>query len=191
VSQQSMVFDIRPVAWMMLALLSVTALGASPQAIRRVVSDIQYFSGREADPDFHTLDLYLPEGQSNLPLIVFVHGGSWSTGDKSQEGLVHFIDLFLSRKMAVASINYRLYPSFKHPAQIQDVARAFAWIYQNAAQYGIDPDNIFIAGHSAGGGTSGVFVGSGSAISERGGPLPGQDKGSHHHQRYVRSGQCV
>lgn len=146
-----MVFDIKPVAWMMLALLSVTALGASPQVIRRVVGDIQYFSGREADPDLHTLDLYLPEGESNLPLIFFVHEGAWRTGDKSQEGLVNFIDLFLSRRMAVASINYRLYPGVKHPAQIQDVARAFAWIYQNAAQYGIDPDNIFIAGHSAGG----------------------------------------
>ena len=151
-SQETMVFDIRPVAWMLLALLSVTTLGASPQVIRRVVSDIPYFSGGEADPDFHTLDLYLPEGQSNLPLIVFVHGGSWSSGDKSQEGLVHFIDLFLARKIAVASINYRLFPSLKHPAQIQDVARAFAWAYQNATQYGIDPDSIFMAGHSAGGG---------------------------------------
>ncbi|MFB3141588.1 MAG: hypothetical protein ACE1Z2_02145, partial [Acidobacteriota bacterium] len=68
-SRRSMIFDIRPIAWMMLALLSVTALEASPQVIRRVVGDIQYFSGREADPDFHTLDLYLPEGESNLPLI--------------------------------------------------------------------------------------------------------------------------
>jgi acetyl esterase/lipase len=151
VSRRTMFFDIRPVAWIMLALLSVTALGASPQAMRRVVGDIQYFTGGEADPDFHTLDLYLPDGESDLPLIFFVHGGSWRTGDKSQEGRVSFIDLFLSRGMAVASINYRLYPGVKHPAQIQDVARAFSWIYQNAAQYGIDPDNLFIAGQSAGG----------------------------------------
>ena len=63
-SQRSMFFNIRPVAWMMLALWSVTSMGASPQVIRRVVGDIQYFSGREADPDFHSLDLYLPEGES-------------------------------------------------------------------------------------------------------------------------------
>ena len=83
---------------MMLALLNITALGASPQVIRRVVGDIHYFSGREADPDFHTLDLYLPEGESNLSLIFFVHGGAWRTGDKSPEGRVRFIDLFLSHK---------------------------------------------------------------------------------------------
>ncbi len=81
-----MVFEIRPAAWVMLTLLSVTALGASPQVIRRVVGDIQYVTGREADPDFHTLDLYLPESESNLPLIFFVHGGAWRTGDKSQAG---------------------------------------------------------------------------------------------------------
>ena len=61
-------------------------MGASPQVIRRVVGDVQYFSGREADPDIHRLDLHLPEGESNLPLIFFVHGGAWRTGDKSPQG---------------------------------------------------------------------------------------------------------
>ena len=71
-SRRTMFFDIRPVAWIMLALLSVTTLGASPQVMQRVVGDIQYFTGGEADPDFHTLDLYLPDGESDLPLIFFV-----------------------------------------------------------------------------------------------------------------------
>jgi acetyl esterase/lipase len=53
--------------------------------------------------------------------------------------------------VGVACINYRLSPQFKYPTHIQDVARAFAWVYKNIAQYGGDPTRIFVSGHSAGG----------------------------------------
>ena len=117
----------------------------------RVVRDVPYFRGPAANPKFHSLDLYLPEGKSGVPLMFFVHGGGWRAGDKSPERLGTFIDLFLRHGMAVASVNYRLSPAVKHPAHIQDVARAFAWMRNNAAQYNVDAGNIFVAGHSAGG----------------------------------------
>ena len=127
------------------------AQNAPPQLAMRVVRNIQYFTGPAAEPEFHSLDLYLPEGQSNVPVLFFVHGGGWRAGDKSPERLVNLIDLCISRGMGVASVNYRLSPAVKHPAHIQDVARAFAWLHNNAAQYGLDAANIFVAGHSAGG----------------------------------------
>ena len=123
----------------------------SPNVAMQVFRDIPYLTGPGTDPRFHTLDLYLPQGKSNVPMMFFVHGGGWRAGDKSQEGRVNFIDLCVRQGMAVASVNYRLSPAVKHPAHIQDVTRAFGWIHRNAAQYGIDSNNIFIAGHSAGG----------------------------------------
>lgn len=121
------------------------------QSTTRVVQDVPYFSGQGADPRLHTLDLYLPQSESKFPLVLFVHGGAWRGGDKSQEGRVNFVNLFTSRGWGVASVNYRLSPAVQHPAHLEDVARAFAWVYKNAGDYRIDPDEIFLAGHSAGG----------------------------------------
>ena len=134
------------------AAISVAAAQNAPSEMAmRVVRNIPYFTGPAAEPKFHSLDLYLPEGKSNVPVLFFVHGGGWRGGDKSPERLLNLIDLCLSRGMGVASVNYRLSPAVKHPAHIQDVARAFAWLHSNAARYGIDAGNIFVAGHSAGG----------------------------------------
>ena len=116
----------------------------------RVLKDIPYYTGAGADPKFHSLDLYLPEGKSRGPLVLFVHGGGWRAGDKSMEGLDTFVELWLNQGIGVAAVNYRLSPAFKHPAHIQDVARALAWLRANAGQYGWDADNIFVVGHSAG-----------------------------------------
>ena len=147
--------QLRP-ALIILALFHSVLLGYGQPAFSlapatRVLQDIQYFTGPGSDPRFHSLDLYLPEGRSNVPLMFFVHGGGWRGGEKSQEGRVRFMDLLLSRGMAVASINHRLSPAAKHPAHIQDVAQAFAWIHENAARYGIDVDNIFVTGQATGG----------------------------------------
>ncbi|MEE8348212.1 MAG: alpha/beta hydrolase, partial [Acidobacteriota bacterium] len=134
-----------------IAIVAFVTQSAIPQSTLRVVQDVPYFSGPDADPRFHTLDLYLPEGESRLPLVLFVHGGAWRGGDKSQQGLVNFVKLFTSRGVGVASVNYRLSPAAQHPAHVEDIARAFAWIHNNAGDYRIDPDEIFLAGHSAGG----------------------------------------
>ena len=85
----------------------------------RVLRDVPYFTGPAADPNFHSLDLYLPEGKSNVPMMFFVHGGGWRAGDKSLARQETFVDLCLSQGMAVASVNYRLSPAVKHPAHIQ------------------------------------------------------------------------
>jgi acetyl esterase/lipase len=124
---------------------------ALPQSTLRVVRDVPYFSGPEADARFHTLDLYLPQGESRLPLVFYVHGGAFRGGDKSRVEGVNFVNLFTSRGVAVASVNYRLSPAVQHPAHIEDVARAFAWVVENARDYGIESGEIFLAGHSAGG----------------------------------------
>src|SRR5206468_3096567 len=100
----------------------------------------------------HRLDLYLPEGKSDAPVLFFVHGGGWTVGDKNLFGIAARLGKTLARRgIGLVSINYRLSPKVKHPEHIRDVARAFAWTHQNIGTYGGCKEEIFLCGHSAGG----------------------------------------
>jgi acetyl esterase/lipase len=128
---------------------------ASPGTARfkvKAIKDIAYYDGPDAHATKHKLDLFLPQGVKNFPVLFFVHGGAWRRGDKSflgvYSGLGHF---YASRGIGAVITNYRLSPAVKHPEHIKDVARAFAWTYNNIARRGGDPREIFVCGHSAGG----------------------------------------
>jgi acetyl esterase/lipase len=109
---------------------------------------ISYADGAPADADKHKLDLYLPRDKKNFPVLVFLHGGSWRTGDRS---LYQALGDRLARAgIGVAIPSYRLMPQNPHPAQIEDIAAAFAWVAQNISQYAGDKSRIYLAGHSAG-----------------------------------------
>ena len=123
---------------------------AAPKRSMRVLHDLQYYTGPDADKQLHAFDLFLPEGKTRVPMLFFVHGGGWRVGDKVYPGLDHIVNMSIDMGMGVMSVNYRLSPAVKHPTHIQDVARAFAWLYENGASYGADRDRIFIAGGSAG-----------------------------------------
>jgi acetyl esterase/lipase len=114
-----------------------------------VHKDITYTEGDPADAAKHKLDLYLPKNKKTFPVIVFLHGGSWRTGDRAMYGPlgIHFAKLGIG----VAIPSYRLMPNHPHPAQIEDAAAAFAWVYKNVGQYGGDVKRISLVGHSAGG----------------------------------------
>lgn len=117
------------------------------------VWDIPYYDGADADPVKHKLDLYLPDGQKEFPVVLFVHGGAWRSGDK--QTLLNIYGEFgrtLARNgIGAVIVNYRLSPGVKHPAHIQDVAKAFAWTLRNIANYGGKADQLYLCGHSAGG----------------------------------------
>ncbi len=128
------------------------ALNAGPSAIAENVKlsrDITYAEGKTEDADKHKLDLYLPAGRTKFPVMMFVHGGSWRTGDRSP--YVPIGNRFAKVGIGVVIPSYRLAPANGYPAQIEDVAAAFAWTSKHIAEYGGDPGRIFIAGHSAGG----------------------------------------
>jgi acetyl esterase/lipase len=114
-----------------------------------VQKDITYTDGHPADAAKHKLDLYLPKGQKNFPVLVFIHGGSWKSGDKALYPALG--NRFAKLGIGVAIPSYRLMPKNPHPAQIEDTAAAFAWVYKNIAQQGGDVNRIYVAGHSAGG----------------------------------------
>jgi len=96
------------------------------------------------------LDLYLPEGEGPFPLIIWVHGGGWSSGDKDLSSNSAQVRQ-TTRGYAVASINYRLSQQAQFPAQIEDCKRAVRWLRAHAAQYDLDPARIAAWGASAGG----------------------------------------
>ena len=96
-----------------------------------------------------TLDLYLPSGGAPAPVVVWLHGGSWVAGDKRPAPGV-LLGL-RDRGFAVASVNYRLTGLNSHPAQLHDVKGAVRWLRAHAAEYGLDPSRVYLAGFSAGG----------------------------------------
>jgi acetyl esterase/lipase len=109
--------------------------------------DLSYGEGAR-----NRLDLYVPQKASNRPVVIFWYGGSWVKGSKAQYS---FVGTTLAEHGIVAVLpDYRLYPQVSFPAFDVDGARAVAWVEQHAREYGGDPSNIVLMGHSAGGHTA-------------------------------------
>jgi len=126
-----------------ISLLAVSLM-ALPAAGTGAVRDIPYASRSPRN----ALDIHLPEGVKNPPLVVWIHGGAFRMGDKSNpEGLKALLDA----GFAVASINYRLSSEAVWPAQLDDLRDAFAFLRTHAAEYGYDATRIASFGASAGG----------------------------------------
>jgi acetyl esterase/lipase len=115
----------------------------------RVIRDVRYLQGANYADGKDTLDLYLPEGRRNAPVIVWYYGNQLMGGDKSEDAFVG--RRFASAGFVTAVVNYRLSPDVSHPAHVQDAAASFAWVKRHIAEYGGDADRVFASGYSAGG----------------------------------------
>lgn len=82
------------------------------------------------------------------PVVVFFYGGAWDSGDKSS--YFFMAEALTSRGYVVVMPDYRVYPEVVFPLYMDDAALAIKWTFDNAAQYGGDPNKIFLMGHSAG-----------------------------------------
>src|SRR5688572_21494773 len=129
-------------------LVNATIAGAETYAVR-VIRDLPYLQGANYADDKDKLDLYLPEGGRNAPVIVWYYGNQLLGGDKSEDAFVG--RWFASAGFVTAVVNYRLSPAVSHPAHVQDAAASFAWVKRHIAEYGGDADRVFAAGYSAGG----------------------------------------
>jgi acetyl esterase/lipase len=131
---------------LVLVILASASVAAEPVVVR----DVRYGDTPGDATSAHALDVYTPAdpGAGPTPVMVYVHGGGWKGGDKARVGSK--AEYFTGRGWAFASVNYRLLPAGRHPANVNDVASAIAWVHDHAAEHGIDPDAIFVMGHSAG-----------------------------------------
>ena len=125
----------------LLAVLAVAA-GARAQDVKR---DIPY-----ADPpqERQVLDVYSPPGAKNLPVVFWIHGGGWQTGDKKDVQLKP--QAFTEKGFVFVSTNYRLLPNVDMGTIIRDVAKSLGWVHKHIAEYGGDPNRLLVMGHSAG-----------------------------------------
>ncbi|MDR3524671.1 MAG: alpha/beta hydrolase [Acetobacteraceae bacterium] len=125
----------------------VDALNASIDLSGLSISrDIAYAPG-----PMGMMDVYRPSAPraAKLPLLVFVHGGAWKSGNR---GEYQFVGAPLARLgMVVAIPDYRKSPQAGFPTFLEDNARAIAFARNRATAWGADPQRIFLIGHSAGG----------------------------------------
>lgn len=94
------------------------------------------------------LDLYISDHSSVKPLILFVHGGAWSHGNKSEYGFVG--EAFTRYGYDVAIVNYHLAPEHKFPHYVDDLVLALHFLHDHQQQLQISTDQIALIGHSAG-----------------------------------------
>jgi len=139
-----------------IALLSLTAVlscstaasgrqeESSDREDYRVLSEISYATVGDTEL---FLDLYLPEDPGQRPLIVWVHGGAWRSGSRASMPL----KWLLPHGFAVASVDYRLSPVARFPAQVHDCKAAIRFLRGRQKDYGYDATRIAVIGSSAGG----------------------------------------
>lgn len=120
---------------------------ARPTAPRvTVVRDVAY--GADAKQRF---DVYVPAGARNAPVVLMVHGGGWRIGDKRSRGVVgNKVERWSRAGIVVISVNYRMLPVAGPLEQARDVARALAAAQRRLSEWGGDPTNVVLMGHSSG-----------------------------------------
>ncbi len=129
---------------MLRILLTILLVNAITIAAEPTHRDVEY-----ANVDGHhlLLDFYQPEAQQKTPLVIWVHGGAWRAGSKASVPISGLVQ----RGFAIASVDYRLSPVAKFPAQVHDIKAAIRFLRANADTYNVDPNRFVIAGASAGG----------------------------------------
>jgi acetyl esterase/lipase len=94
------------------------------------------------------LDVYRPRNARNLPVVVFFYGGSWKSGKRQWYRWAG--EVLAQRGMVVVIPDYRKWPAVKLDGFMSDAARAVAWAHAHAGEYGGNPNDLFVMGHSAG-----------------------------------------
>ena len=140
----------------LMAVLAVAQVAAQPPgavgvrgAGPNVWTDQQYAEGLARDPSRNRLDLYVPNGTASAPpLVMFVHGGTWTGGNKEQ---FEFLGRrFAAEGIACAVANMQQYPFARPDAMVVDCAHALGWLHARAREFGYDGDRLFVMGHSSG-----------------------------------------
>lgn len=131
----------------LLILFLVISLHSNASNIKNLaIKDLAY-----GNHPLQKLDVYQSSNASNAPILFMVHGGAWRRGDKAAKAVVkNKVDRWIAKGFIFISINYRLLPEADPFKQADDVATALKFVQSNASQWGGDPSQIILMGHSAG-----------------------------------------
>ncbi|WP_225731868.1 MULTISPECIES: alpha/beta hydrolase [unclassified Nocardia] len=137
-------------------LMSQTGHVARAEPVATVLPAITYAT---ADGRDLLLDLYLPApGPAPAPLIVYIHGGAWKFGSRTNDGnampwgtVAGMAATLTARGYAVASVEHRFSTQARWPAQLYDVKAAVRWLRANADEYHLNPEKVAAWGDSSGG----------------------------------------
>jgi acetyl esterase/lipase len=129
----------------LLAFFLISCSVFTAQTTPRIERDIPYAQPRN---ERHLLDVYAPATGSKLPVVLWVHGGGWARGSKSE--VDQKPKAFVERGFVFVPVNYRFVPHVTMDMIVRDVAKSVGWVHANIARYGGDPSRIFLMGHSAG-----------------------------------------
>ena len=112
--------------------------------------NIDYLESKSLDKN-PTLNVFKPRNSrfTNNPVLVFVHGGNWNSGDKKMYGF--FGRNFAKKGITTVVVGYTLSPNANYDEMAKQVAKAVEWTKENIANYNGNPNEIFLTGHSAGG----------------------------------------
>lgn len=140
------IMNIKHLAMCSIACAFLCAPIMATENTMTVHRDLQY---GDAPGAAHRLDLYLPQNTATKthPLILWIHGGAWESGDKASCPITQAT----RHGFAIASINYRLSREAPFPAQIHDCKGAIRWLKTHAEQYKLNRDQFALWGESAGG----------------------------------------
>jgi arylformamidase len=127
-----------------LLLLVASALLTEAQA-QEVKRNIPYATPAH---ERQVVDVYSPPHAKNLPVVFWIHGGGWQTGDKTS--VQKKPQAFMDKGFVFVSTNYRLLPHVDMGTIVRDIAQSIHWVHDHIAEYGGDPQRLFIMGHSAG-----------------------------------------
>src|ERR687885_930781 len=127
--------------WYLLVALAYLPV-ARAQDVKRNIPYAEPAHGRQV------LDVYSPRKAKNLPVVFWIHGGGWQTGDKTSVQIKP--QAFMDKGFVFVSTNYRLLPSVDMATIVRDIAKSVRWVHDHIAEHGGDPNRLFIMGHSAG-----------------------------------------
>jgi acetyl esterase/lipase len=139
------------------SLLLSLPIAAGAAGKQRDFMDVVYAT---ADGKPLALDVHLPAGLERPSLLVFVHGGAWTTGSKAQ-----YPAFLVQRGFAVASVEFRSSNDARFPANVHDIKAGIRFLRAQAKDYGYRADRIGIVGASSGGHLA-ALVGVTSAVKE-------------------------
>jgi acetyl esterase/lipase len=137
---------LAPVLLTMAALMVAREARSQPTKGVRAFENVPYAGGSAPE---QRLDLYLPPAPSST-LVLFVHGGSLSGGDKSDQDYKGICAPLVSAGLECATVNYRLFPAVKWPAPARDVSQAVRWLKSNIGSRGGRIERLILFGHSSG-----------------------------------------